>query len=28
LHDDSAARDIDGDQTNTAAPDSGALWLY
>jgi trimeric autotransporter adhesin len=28
MHEDSAARDIDGDQTNTAAPDSGALWLY
>jgi len=24
----SAARDIDGNQADTTAPDSGALWLY
>jgi len=27
-YDDSAARGIDGDQTDTSAPDSGAAWLY
>jgi hypothetical protein len=25
---DSGARDIDGDQTDTSSPDSGAVWLY
>ena len=24
----SKARDIDGDQADTSAPDSGAVWLY
>jgi hypothetical protein len=28
LFEDSAARGIDGDQTDTSAPDSGAAWLY
>lgn len=28
IGEDSGARDIDGDQTSTSAPDSGALWLY